>query len=65
MDWVSNRTHNIALTYNYWPLERWVKTWAEMGLSVKELRERLKLYPIWARPFFESHLHFMVLLNPS
>jgi len=65
MDWVSNRSHNVRLTYNYWPLEKWETEWKEMGLNIVEIRTRLKLYPFWARPFFESNLHFAAMLTRS
>ena len=65
MDWVGNASHGVALPYNYLSMQRWEEIWKSRGLQIRERRSRLKLYPIWARPLFETHMHFMVWLETT
>jgi hypothetical protein len=65
MDWVGNRGHGVRLPYNYWPMSRWEEAWSGLGLRVAAMRRRLGIYPAWARPIFETNLHFMAYLTPG
>ena len=63
MDWIGNAPHGIALTYDYWPAQRWQTVFAELGLRVGDYRSRLGLYPIPANWLFERNLHFISRLE--
>ena len=64
MDRVGNRRYGVALPYNYWPEERWRRTFAELGLEAKSWLTRLGLYPWPASLIFERNLHFIARLEP-
>ena len=59
MDFVGNAPHGVALPYNYLSASEWHAAFAACGLSVRELRDRLGLYPAWADPVFGRSLHFV------
>lgn len=63
MDWVGNAPHGISLPYNYWPQERWLLTFANLGLTVCEYRSSLGLYSRPGSWLFERSLHFVVQLG--
>jgi len=63
MDWVGNARHGVVLPYNYWPKQRWLKTFESMGLMVRNWKEDLKMYPFWADPLFGRSLHFVARLD--
>jgi SAM-dependent methyltransferase len=63
MDWVGNAHHGVALPYNYWPRKRWLAMAAELGLTIEQWVDRLKLYPWWARWLFERKLHFVARME--
>jgi SAM-dependent methyltransferase len=63
MDWVGNAHHGVALPYNYWPRKRWLETAAELGLTIEQWVDRLKLYPWWGRWLFERKLHFVARME--
>lgn len=63
MDWIGNAPHNVVLTYNYWPEQRWHEVFAQLNLVVAEYRSDLRLYPIPARWIFERSLHFIARLD--
>ncbi len=65
MDWVGNSRHGVTLPYNYWPKQRWLKTFESMGLVVRNWQQDLKMYPFWADPFFGRSLHFVARLELS
>jgi SAM-dependent methyltransferase len=63
MDWVGNARHGVVLPYNYWPKQRWLRTFESMGLMVRNWKEDLKMYPFWADPVFGRSLHFVARLD--
>ena len=58
MDWIGNRSHGVALPYNYWSSSQWEEEWAILGYRPDAWITRLGLYPWFARPVFEHGLHF-------
>ncbi len=63
MDWISNARYGVSLPYNYWRRAVWRESFRQLGLSIREYKEHLGLYPRLVRPVFERHLHFMVSLG--
>jgi SAM-dependent methyltransferase len=64
MDWVGNARHGVPLPYLFWSQAEWRSAFAELGLSVDEVRRRLGLYPPPANLLFEKRMHFIVRLLP-
>ena len=65
MDWVGNAGHGVRLPYNYLSRAQWRRLWAEAGLDVDRIEERLGLYPRPASWLFERGLHFIARLRPE
>jgi len=63
MDWVGNRHHGVALPYNYWTYEEWLRNLDKVSLDVIKWRSKLKLYPLPARWVFDRGLHFIAMLS--
>jgi SAM-dependent methyltransferase len=63
MDWVGNAGHGVRLPYNYLSRREWQALWAETGLRIDRIEERLGLYPWPARWLFERGLHFVARLR--
>jgi SAM-dependent methyltransferase len=63
MDRVSNTRHGVALPYNYWPKEKWLRAFDTLGLTVESWTTKLALYPIPARWIFDRSLHFVTRLR--
>jgi SAM-dependent methyltransferase len=63
MDRVSNTRHGIELPYNYWTQEQWLRTFADLGLSIRSWNDNLKLYPWPASWLFGRSLHFAAQLG--
>jgi len=59
MDWIGNRSHGVALPYNYWSSQQWSDAWYRLGHKPDITISRLGLYPWFARPVFEQGLHFI------
>jgi SAM-dependent methyltransferase len=59
MDWIGNRSHGVALPYNYWSSRQWTEAWSRLGYEPDIIITRLGLYPWIARPVFEHGLHFI------
>src|SRR3989344_544791 len=59
MDWVGNRSHGVVLPYNYLSSHQWSEAWRQIGSQPDVFRQRLGLYPWFARPVFENGLHFV------
>jgi SAM-dependent methyltransferase len=64
MDWVGNARHGVPLPYNFWSQEQWRRAFAELNLSVAELRRRLGIYPAPWNLLFEKRMHFIARLEP-
>ena len=65
MDWVGNIGHGVPLRYAYWSPAQWEEAFRTAGLREVERRERLGLYGIPLRWFFERRLHFVSRLVPT
>ena len=63
MDWVGNARHDVPLPYNFWSQAQWRRAFAELGLSVAELRRRLGIYPLPWNLLFEKRMHFIARLG--
>lgn len=65
MDWIGNRTHGVALPYNYFSSSDWESAFKQVGLQIVREIDRLDLYP---KPFdflFGGSLHCFYLLKKS
>jgi SAM-dependent methyltransferase len=65
MDNVGNARHGVALPYNYWPRQRWLDAFQQLGLTVAAWRKNLGLYPWPANWAFGRSLHFVARLEPA
>jgi len=63
MDWVSNAPHGVVLPYNYWPHDKWRKSFALLNVEVAVWKENLQLYPKPADWLFGRSLHFVSRLE--
>jgi SAM-dependent methyltransferase len=63
MDWVGNARHGVPLPYRFWSQEEWRRAFADLGLSVEDVRRRLGLYPLPFSLLFEKRMHFIVRLG--
>jgi SAM-dependent methyltransferase len=59
MDRIGNRRHNVVLPHNYWPKQKWLDTFASLGLSVQVWKSKLGLYPPPVDFLFGRSLHFL------
>jgi SAM-dependent methyltransferase len=63
MDRVGNSRFGVALPFNYWTRERWLRAFAELGLTVASWNGRLGIYPQPASWIFDRSLHFAARLD--
>jgi SAM-dependent methyltransferase len=63
MDSVGNARHGVALAYNYWPREKWLKTFDMLGLKVGIWTTKLEIYGLPASWVFDRSLHFVARLD--
>ena len=63
MDWVSNRPHGVALTYNYKSRKKWAECFSQCGLQETTWTTRVPLYPPPASFVAGRGLHFVSLLR--
>jgi SAM-dependent methyltransferase len=63
MDQVGNRRYGVALPYNYWPHQRWLDAFDQLGLTIGVWNKHLGLYPPPLRWVFERSLHFIARLD--
>jgi SAM-dependent methyltransferase len=63
MDWVGNARHGVPLPYLFWSQAEWRSAFAELRLSVGEVRRRLGIYPLPWNLLFEKRMHFIVRLT--
>lgn len=59
MDWFGNAHFGVTLPYNYWPMDRWRRAFAELGLTTEESITDLLLYPRPASWVFGRKLHVL------
>jgi ubiquinone/menaquinone biosynthesis C-methylase UbiE len=62
MDWIGNRSHGVALPYNYWSSKQWQQAWKQLGYEPDAWVTDIGLYPWFAKSFFENGLHFITRL---
>lgn len=65
MDWVGNRGHDVALTYNYLSSRDWKNAYLHAGLCPDRTIEDLSLYPQPFTLLFDRRLHFISRLTVS
>lgn len=65
MDWVSNRPHGVALTYNYQSRKKWREYFLECGLAETSWTTQVPLYPPPASFVAGRDLHFVALLRKT
>ncbi len=63
MDWLGNAPHGVALPYNYWPRQTWMKAFAALGLTVQVWKTKVPLYPWPANWVFGRSLHVIARLG--
>jgi SAM-dependent methyltransferase len=63
MDRIGNRRHNVALPHNYWQKRKWLDAFQRLGLTVRNWKSRLGLYPAPADWVFGRSLHFLARLS--
>jgi SAM-dependent methyltransferase len=63
MDWFGNAHYGVSLPYNYWTLPEWKRCFEDLGLEIREWRDRLGLYPWPATWCFDRKLHFIAKLE--
>jgi ubiquinone/menaquinone biosynthesis C-methylase UbiE len=63
MDWAGNRSHGVALPYNYLSQKRWDKLFEDVGLEKIVTEHKIALYPFPFSLIFGRGLHFISLLQ--
>ncbi len=63
MDRVGNARFGVSLPYNYWPKQKWMNAFDELGLKIEHWEKNLGLYPFPANLFFGRSLHFIARLR--
>jgi ubiquinone/menaquinone biosynthesis C-methylase UbiE len=63
MDAIGNARHGVALPYNYWPRQKWLKAFNILGLEVGVWATKLRIYPWPASWIFDRSLHFVTRLD--
>lgn len=65
MDWVGNRPHGVALTYNYQSRKQWIDLLSQCKLKEESWTTDLPLYPWPFRLALGRGLHFVAVLKKS
>lgn len=63
MDRVGNARFGVALTYNYWPRQKWFEAFSGLTLKTSVWKEALRIYPWPASFVFDRSLHFIARLD--
>ena len=63
MDRTGNLHHCVSLRYEYWPRQRWSRTFESLGVKVIKWKQHLGLYPWPVGWVFDRSLHFVVRLD--
>jgi SAM-dependent methyltransferase len=63
MDRVGNARYGVSLPYNYWPKQKWLDAFSELGLTIERWEKHLGLYPFPANLAFGRSLHFIAQLR--
>ena len=65
MDRVGNPSQGVALPYNYWSREQWMRAFRELGLRIETWLPKLRLFLPPADWIFGRSLHFIARLESS
>jgi len=65
MDWVGNRPHGVALTYNYQSRKQWAEHFPNCGLAEASWTTEVPLYPAPFSLVIGRGLHFVSLLKKT
>jgi SAM-dependent methyltransferase len=65
MDNVGNTRHGVPSPGQYLTKGQWFHLFEELGSSVEEWNESLKLYPFPVSIFFGRHLHMLTKISPQ
>ena len=63
MDQVGNARFGVALTFNYWPRQKWMVAFERLGLHLSVWKTDLRLYPRSASWLLDRKLHFVARLD--
>ncbi|MBM80876.1 MAG: SAM-dependent methyltransferase [Planctomycetaceae bacterium] len=63
MDWVGNAHHGVALPYNYWSRQEWMRAFDDLKLSIDEWEDSFQLYSLPTNWLFGRDLHFAARLG--
>ncbi len=65
MDWVGNRPHGVALTYNYQSRKQWAEHFAKCALTEATWTGQVPLYPPPFSLLVGRGLHFIALMKKA
>jgi SAM-dependent methyltransferase len=65
MDWVGNRPHGVALTYNYQSRKQWAEHFSKCGLTTVHWTTEVPLYPPPFSLVAGRGLHFVSLVKKT
>jgi SAM-dependent methyltransferase len=65
MDRVGNLRYGVPLPYTFWPRQKWVSSFDDLGLKVRSWKKVLGLYPWPATLIFQREMHFVTELAIS
>lgn len=63
MDWMGNRPHGVAMTYNYKSRTEWKEIFASCGLQVSDWNENVRIHAFPLNLLFGRGLHVIALLE--
>jgi ubiquinone/menaquinone biosynthesis C-methylase UbiE len=63
MDWMGNRPHGVAMTYNYKSRAEWKDIFASCGLHVSDWNENVRIHAFPLNLLFGRGLHVITLLE--
>jgi len=63
MDWMGNRPHGVAMTYNYKSRAEWKDIFSTCGLQVRDWNESVRIHVFPLNLFFGRGLHVIALLE--
>jgi SAM-dependent methyltransferase len=65
MDWVGNRPHGVALSYNYQSRKQWEEHFSRHGLAITQWTMDVPIYPLPFSLVVGRGLHFVSLLKKT
>jgi ubiquinone/menaquinone biosynthesis C-methylase UbiE len=63
MDWMGNRPHGVAMTYNYKSRAQWTEIFTSCGLRVCDWNENVRIHAFPLNLLFGRGLHVIALLE--